>query len=91
MWSLYRVKDDLKDGWHDRNWEPGLRWLKGLSNQEIIEIEQYWHRLRWLEGLSEQEIVEIEQHWQLQFPPDYRLFLKMLHSTNEKCVSGEIR
>jgi hypothetical protein len=39
MWSLYRVKDDLKDGWHDRNWEPGLRWLKGLSNQEIIEIE----------------------------------------------------
>jgi hypothetical protein len=37
--------------------------------------------------LSEQEIIEIEQHWQLQFPPDYRLFLKMLHSTNEKCVS----
>jgi hypothetical protein len=31
-------------------------------------------------------ITEIEQHWQLQFPPDYRLFLKTLHCMNKKII-----
>jgi hypothetical protein len=43
--------------------------------------------MRWLGGLSDQEITEIEQHWQLQFPPDYRLFLKTLHCMNKKIIS----
>lgn len=43
-----------------------------------------WQRgTRWLAGLSEQEIATIERHWKLQFPPDYRLFLKMLHSVDK--------
>lgn len=38
---------------------------------------------RWLNGLSEQEIAAVEQRYSLQFPPDYRLFLKMLHSVDK--------
>lgn len=40
-----------------------------------------WQRgTRWLHGLTEEEITVIEQRWQLRFPPDYRLFLALLHS-----------
>lgn len=41
---------------------------------------------RWLNGLKEQEIVAIEGHYQLHFPPDYRLFLQMLHSVDRPMV-----
>jgi len=34
----------------------------------------------WSGGLSEQEIVAIEQQYHVRFPPDYRLFLQVLHS-----------
>ncbi|HXH27121.1 MAG TPA: SMI1/KNR4 family protein, partial [Candidatus Acidoferrum sp.] len=37
---------------------------------------------RWLGGLDEQEIASIEQRYQVHFPPDYRLFLQMLHSVD---------
>jgi len=37
---------------------------------------------RWLSGLDEQEIASIEQRYQVHFPPDYRLFLQMLHSVD---------
>ena len=80
-WSLYELKD------FDTDWQVWQVWLEGLSEQEITKIEQHWHGLRWLEGLSDQEITEIEQHWQLQFPPDYRLFLKTLHCMNKKLMS----
>lgn len=36
----------------------------------------------WLGGLSEQEIATIEQHYRVHFPPDYRLFLRVLHSVD---------
>ncbi len=79
-WSLYELKD------FDTDWQVWQDWFEGLSDQEVTEIEQYWHELRWLGGLSNQEITEIEQHWQLQFPPDYRLFLKTLHCMNKKII-----
>ena len=48
-----------------------------------------WQRgTRWLGGLSEQEIVTIEQHYQVRFPPDYRLFLQMLHSVDRLRVGA---
>ena len=37
---------------------------------------------RWLEDLSEREIGAIEQIWGLHFPPDYRLFLRVLHTVD---------
>src|SRR5205814_9040309 len=37
---------------------------------------------RWLGGLSEQEIETIEQRYAVVFPPDYRLFLRILHSVD---------
>jgi hypothetical protein len=41
---------------------------------------------RWLGGLREQEIVTIEQHYHVRFPPDYRLFLQVLHSVDRPQV-----
>lgn len=43
---------------------------------------------RWLSGLSEQEIATIEQRYQMHFPPDYRLFLQMLHSVDRPMVGA---
>jgi hypothetical protein len=39
-------------------------------------------RTRWLNGLNEQDLAAIEQQYSLRFPPDYRLFLKLLHSVD---------
>lgn len=36
---------------------------------------------RWTGGLSESAIRRLEHDYQLEFPPQYRLFLRMLHST----------
>ncbi len=44
---------------------------------------------RWLGGLSEQEIATIEQHYHVRFPPDYRLFLQMLHSVDRPRVGAK--
>lgn len=42
-----------------------------------------WQRgTRWLGGLSEAQIEEIERRWSLHFPPDYRLFLRVLHAVD---------
>ncbi|HEU4783231.1 MAG TPA: hypothetical protein VFS83_07825, partial [Ktedonobacterales bacterium] len=41
-------------------------------------------RQRWLPGLSEEEIAGIERAWDLRFPPDYRLFLRLLHAVGEE-------
>jgi hypothetical protein len=42
----------------------------------------------WLSGLSEQEIVTIEQHYHVRFPPDYRLFLQILHGVDRLRVGA---
>jgi hypothetical protein len=36
----------------------------------------------WLGGLSDQQIARIEWQWKVRFPPDYRLFLRVLHSVD---------
>jgi hypothetical protein len=43
---------------------------------------------RWLNGLSDQQITAIEQQYRLRFPPDYRLFLKTLHSVDRPLVGA---
>jgi len=35
---------------------------------------------RWLGGLDEPAIAAAERHWGLRFPPEYRLFLRTLHT-----------
>lgn len=42
---------------------------------------------QWLSGLSNTEISRIELQWDLTFPPDYRLFLKTLH-TVDRSMAG---
>lgn len=42
----------------------------------------------WLNGLNEQQIAAIEEQYHLCFPPDYRLFLKMLHSVDRPLVGA---
>jgi hypothetical protein len=37
---------------------------------------------RWLPGLSDAEINSVERGWSVRFPPDYRLFLRHLHSVD---------
>ena len=45
---------------------------------------------RWLGGLAEEQVAAVEHDWALRFPPDYRLFLKHLHSVDRplKCRKG---
>ena len=45
----------------------------------------------WLNGLNEQEITAIEQRYHLRFPPDYRLFLKTLHSVDRLQVGAKYK
>jgi hypothetical protein len=63
-WLHYRTRtfeEFVASGVGGRDWQQGTRWLNGLS---------------------EQDIVAIEQQYDLPFPPDYRLFLKLLHSVD---------
>ena len=42
-----------------------------------------WQRgTRWLDGLTDDEIDEAERRWSIRFPPDYRFFLRCLHTTD---------
>ena len=45
---------------------------------------------RWPGGLAEEHVAAVEQDWALRFPPDYRLFLKHLHTVDRpmKCREG---
>lgn len=45
-------------------------------------------RQRWLPGLSDEEIAGIECTWAIRFPPDYRLFLRLLHAVGEEMSAG---
>jgi hypothetical protein len=48
-----------------------------------------WRRgTRWTGGLSEAEIDEAERRYGLRFPPDYRLFLRVLHATTPHCAGA---
>lgn len=56
--------------------------LAGFVNAEVGGSE--WQQgTRWLGGLHEDEIATIEEQWNLRFPPDYRLFLRHLHSVDK--------
>lgn len=61
-WSMYQPRtfeDYVAAGVGGTDWERGTRWV---------------------DGLSEEQIEQIERRWSLRFPPDYRLFLRVLHT-----------
>jgi hypothetical protein len=80
---LHWFRDQTEDTWrnyHTRTFEQfvasrvgGRDWQQGT---------------RWLNGLSEQEIAAIEEQYHPCFPPDYRLFLKILHSVDRPLVGA---
>jgi hypothetical protein len=41
------------------------------------------HGTKWLDGLSDGQIDAVEAQWELRFPPDYRLFLRQLHTVDK--------
>jgi hypothetical protein len=44
----------------------------------------WWQRgTKWLGGLSDEQIDKVEARWDLRFPPDYRLFLRRLHTVDK--------
>jgi hypothetical protein len=48
-----------------------------------------WQRgTRWLDGLTDAEIDDVERRWSVRFPPDYRLFLRHLHTTDRPMVGA---
>jgi hypothetical protein len=67
-----------------------LEWLRATSEAAWAELPEgppgslgsAWRRgTRWVEPLSEAEIDAAERRHGLRFPPDYRLFLRVLHTT----------
>jgi hypothetical protein len=76
--------------------EEFLGWLRAATESAWSEMDDWsledfraagligarWQRgTRWTGGLTDLEIDTIERHFELQFPPDHRLFLQILHST----------
>jgi hypothetical protein len=78
--------------WFRERTEEAWRKYQTTTFEEFVASQvggQDWQRgTRWLGRLSEQEIVTVEQHYQMRFPPDYRLFLQMLHSVDQPLVGA---
>lgn len=48
-----------------------------------------WQRgTRWIGGYTEEEIKRFEHQWKVQFPPDYRLYLKTLGAPDRPCFAA---
>jgi len=77
---LESLRRTSEAGWRDhvpRNFEAlrvgGLDWQSGT---------------RWRGGLTDSEIVAAEERFGLIFPPDYRLFLSVLHTPDPEMVGA---
>ncbi|GCE22748.1 SMI1/KNR4 family protein [Dictyobacter kobayashii] len=70
---LTQIRNRTEATWRD--YQP-LTFEQFLAQDTMSCI---WHKgTTWL-GLSDGEIDSIEKQWSVRFPPDYRLFLKILH------------
>jgi len=67
-----------------------LQWLRRTTEDAWSRLDDppedgfnpYWRRgTRWTGGLDETTIADDEHRYRLRFPPDYRLFVRILHST----------
>ena len=69
--------------------EEFLYWFRQRTEEAWANGTPRW---RWLPGLSDEEIASIERKWNIRFPPDYRLFLHLLHAVGqEKPGTGRSR
>jgi hypothetical protein len=41
------------------------------------------HGTKWLNGLSDEQLDTVEARWSIRFPPEYRLFLRRLHTVDK--------
>jgi hypothetical protein len=86
--NLY-IPTDFKDFllWVKNRTEE--RWADGPQTDEDAcgwdRHESFWGS-RWTGGLTHHEINEIEKKWNVKFPPDFQLFLEILHTIDRKEV-----
>lgn len=80
---LHWFRDRTEEAW--RNYQP-TPFEKYVASR--MGGSDWQQGTRWLNGLSEQEIAAIEQRYHLHFPPDYRVFLKTLHSVDRPQVGA---
>lgn len=64
-----------------------LEWFKARTESSWASrphphAEGWRKDTRWAKPLSEADISRVEKKWQLEFPPDYRLFLSVLHTVD---------
>ncbi len=86
------IPTDIKDFlfWIKNRTEE--RWAEGPQTNEDAcgwdRHESFWGA-RWTGGLTPHEINEIEKKWLVKFPPDFQLFLEILHTIDRKEVIEE--
>lgn len=69
-WASYQTRtfeDYVRAGIGGADWQRGTRWLSGLADARIDEVER---------------------RWSVRFPPDYRLFLRRLHSVDRPMIGA---
>ncbi|GCE09644.1 SMI1/KNR4 family protein [Dictyobacter aurantiacus] len=77
---LTQIRDHTEAKWRDS--QP-LTFEQFLAQDRMSCI---WQKgTKWL-GLSDEEINSIEKQWSLHFPPDYRLFLNILHCLDRPVI-----
>ncbi|MBO2008853.1 SMI1/KNR4 family protein [Hymenobacter negativus] len=68
-----------------------LFWFKKATEASWAKTEQQMHKdipllnAKWV-GMKKSEIDEVEKRFEIKFPPDYREFLKILHTIRPKPV-----
>jgi hypothetical protein len=67
-WARHRPRDFMAARLAGRDWQGGTRWLNGLTDDQIDDVER---------------------QWSVRFPPDYRLFLRRLHSVDRPQVGAQ--
>ena len=70
---LIKLRDKTEEKWRDRQ-PPTFEEFLGQD-----KISYIWRPDTKWSGLTDSEIDALEQRWSVRFPPDYRLFLKILH------------
>ena len=75
-----------------------LIWFKGQTERRWMNYEElnlnnlksssmsycdFQKGTKWHKYLTEEEILKIEKKWNIIFPPDYRLFLELLHTVDK--------
>ncbi|GCE30628.1 hypothetical protein KDA_61120 [Dictyobacter alpinus] len=77
---LEQIREQTETTWRDS---------KPLTFDEFLAQDKasyIWQQgTKWL-GLSDVELNALEKQWSLQFPPDYRLFLKILHCMDKPVI-----